>query len=200
MPNAEDDLEIARASYNLAVAGLNDNSAVSAEASIAGARQALDQALAGPRSEEIAAARLQVEQAALSLEQANINRDKAEAALADTELFAPWSGTVLSVDSAPGSFVGAGSSVITLFDAGHLQFETSNFSERDLAQIAPGQPVAVTLKAYPGEPLGGQVARIAPLAQGTIGDAATFTVIITLDPTALELLPGMTGRVEISSS
>ena len=41
--------------------------------------------------------------------------------------------------------------------------------------------------------------RIAPLAEGTIGDAATFTVIIQLEPTGLDLLPGMTGRVEINS-
>ena len=47
----------------------------------------------------------------------------------------------------------------------------------------------------------GQVhAHVVPLAEGTIGDAATFTVIIeALRIQELELLPGMTGRVEIKS-
>ena len=196
---AEDELEVARANYSLAVAGLNSNSAVSAEASIANARQALSQALSGPKGEEIAAARLQVEQAKLSLEQAEINRDKAEAALDESRLFAPWAGTILSVDSSLGSMVGAGTAVVSLLDSSSLQFETNNFSERDLAQVAPGQAVMVTLKAFPNDPLPGEVLRIAPLAEGTIGDAATFTVIIDMEETELELLPGMTGRVEINS-
>ena len=198
--SAEDELEVAQASYSLAIAGLNSNSAVSAEASIANARQALSQALTGPKAQEIAAARLQVEQAELSLEQAQFNSEKAGAALDETHLLAPWAGTILSVDSSLGSIVGAGTAVVTLLDTSRLQFQTNNLSERDLAQIAPAQPVIVTLKAYPNDPLPGQVKRIAPLAQGIIGDAATFTVIIQIEPTNLDLLPGMTGRVEINSS
>lgn len=199
IPQAEDQLRIAQANYNLAAAGVNSNSAVSAEASIAGARQALEQALSGPSEEDIAAARLQVEAADLALAQAQINQEKAEKALEDTRLLAPTGGTVLAVDSAPGSLVGSGTPVITLLDLANLHFETNNLSERDLAQITPGQEVALTLKAYPNETVNGRVLRIAPVAEGTIGDAATFTVIIDLEETALALLPGMTGRVEIVS-
>lgn len=196
---AEDNLAIARANYNLAIAGLNDNSAVDAEAAIANAQQALGQALSGPGAEEISAARLQVEAAELSRQQAEINLEKATNALADSELFAPGAGTVLTVDSTPGSFVTSGTPIITLLDTSRLQFQTNNLSERDLAQIKPGQPVTLTLKAYPNDPLPGHVARIAPLAAGTIGDAATFTVMIDLEETDLNLLPGMTGRVEIAN-
>ncbi len=199
IPNAEDQLRIARANYNLAIAGLNSNSAVSAEASIASARQALQQALKGPAPEDIAAARLGVEQAQLALEQARLNLAKVEESLADTQLTAPWAGTVLSVDSAPGSFVGAGTAVVTLLDTEALLFQTNNLSERDLAQLSPGLPAVVTLKTYANEPIGGEVVRIAPRAEGSIGDAATFAVLIRLEERDLQLLPGMTGRVEISS-
>ena len=41
------------------------------------------------------------------------------------------------------------------------------------------------------------VAYVVPTASGIVGDAATFTVIIDLEPADLPLLPGMTGRVEI---
>ena len=200
VPNAEDQLRVAQANYNLALAGLNDDSAVSAEANIAAARQALDQALRGPKEAEIAAARLQEEQAQLALEQAQISLANAEKALADARLTAPWAGTILSVDSAPGSLIGAGTPVVTLLDTENVRLHTSNLSERDLAQIAPGRPAVITLKSYPGTPLEGRVLRVAPVAEGTIGDAATFTVIIEIGETTLELLPGMTGRVEITGA
>jgi len=199
IPAAEDRLEVARASYNLAVAGQNSNSAVSAEASIASAQQALEVAKTGPKAEDIEAARLQVEAAELALQQAGITQEKAEKALDDTRLLAPSDGTVLSVDSAPGSLVGSGTPVVTLLDTSALQFQTSNLSERDLAQIHPGLEAEITLKAYPSETVNGRVLRVAPLAEGTIGDAATFAVLIELDESELELLPGMTGRVEITS-
>jgi HlyD family secretion protein len=199
VPRAEDQLRIAEANYNLAIAGLNSNSALGVEANIAGARQALEQARTGPKAEDIDTARLQVESAQLALEQAQINQEKAEKAIEDTRLIAPSGGTVLSVDSAPGSLVGSGTPVVTLLDTTALQFETNNLSERDLAQIDPGQEALITLKAYPNQSVDGRVLRVAPVAEGTVGDAATFTVIIDLGETELPLLPGMTGRVEIVS-
>jgi len=195
--NAEEGLQIAYANYNLASAGLNDNNALGAEASIASARQALNQAQTGPKESEIAAARLQVDQAGLSLELAEFNLEQTRNALEDAVLVAPWAGTVLSVETAPGAIVGGGSPILTLLDTEDLQFHTTNLSERDLADIEPGQAVRITLKSYPSQEISGTVVRIAPLASGGIGDAATFAVVIDLDPVDLLLLPGMTGRAEI---
>ena len=188
---------MARANYNLTAAGLNTDNALSADAGVASAQQALSQAKTGPRESDIAQARLQVEQANLSLEQAKFGLDQARNALKDAVLLAPWQGTVLSVETAPGAIVGAGSPIITLLDTDDLQFYTSNLSERDLAEIEPGQVVQITLKSYPGQPIEGRVDRIVPQAGGAIGDAATFAVVIDLQPTDLLLLSGMTGRAEI---
>ena len=195
--NAEEGLAVARANYNLTSAGLNNDSALNAEAGIASAQQALNQAQTGPRESEIALARLQVEQANLSLEQAQFGLDQARNAVEDAVLIAPWQGTVLSVDTAPGAIIGAGAPILTLLDTKDLQFYTSNLSERDLAEIEPGQMVQITLKSYPGQPIKGEVVRIVPQAGGVIGDAATFVVVIELEPTDLLLLSGMTGRAEI---
>jgi multidrug resistance efflux pump len=195
--NAEEALQIAYANYNLASAGLNDNNALGAEASVASARQALSQAQTGPKEADIAAVRLQVDQAELSLELAEFSLEQATDAMEDAVLVAPWDGTVQSVETAPGAIVGGGSPILTLLDTGDLQFHTTNLSERDLAEIEPGQAVRITLKTYPGQEIGGIVVRIAPLASGGIGDAATFAVVIDLDPIDLLLLPGMTGRAEI---
>jgi len=83
---------------------------------------------------------------------------------------------------------------------GELEFHTSNLSERDLPQVEIGRPVRVLLKAYPDQPLTGTIVRIAPQAGPIVGDAATFAVMITLEPAGLDLRPGMTGRAEIASA
>jgi multidrug resistance efflux pump len=197
---AQEALSVAQAQYNLTAAGLeNEATLMNAQASIASAQQALDQATKGPRESEIASARLNVEQAELSLEASQFNRQQAEDAQARAQLLAAEGGTVLSVDVAPGAIVGVGIRIITLLDLDRLEFHTTNLSERDLAQIAPGQTAVVTLKAYPDEPIEATVERIGLLAGPAIGDAATFPVVLMLGDTDLELRPGMTGRAEIYS-
>jgi multidrug resistance efflux pump len=197
LQSAQEGLQVAWANYNLAAAGLNDNSALNAEASVASAQQALNQAHTGPTDSDIASARLQVEQARLSLQQTEFNRDLARHALEDAFLVAPWGGTVLSLDTAPGAMVGGGSPILTLLDTEDLQFHTTNLSERDLADIEPGQSVQISLKTYPGQEISGTVVRVVPQASGAVGDAATFVVVVDLEASELLLLPGMTGRGEI---
>lgn len=196
---AEENLEVARAQYNLAVAGLNNDTAVSAEASVVSAQQALEQATNGPKESEIRAAELQVEQAGVGLEQALFSLQQAQDALAKAELTAPWDGAVISVEVSPGGIIGAGAPIVTLLNTTQLQFHTSNLSERDVAQIAPGQPATIVLKSYPNSEIEGTVAGVAPQAAGMVGDAAVFTVKIDITTDDLTLRPGMTGRVEIRS-
>ena len=135
--------------------------------------------------------------AKVSLAQSELSLAQAQAALADDRLIAPWTGTVLSVDAAPGALVGGGSPIVTLLDTTQLEFHTTNLSERDLGYIFPGQTAVVTLKAYPNEPIEAVVVRIGLLAGGAVGDAATFPVILALSETDLDIRPGMTGRADI---
>jgi HlyD family secretion protein len=197
LQNAQEGLTVARANYALARAGLSDNTALDAAAAVASAEQALSQSQSGPEESQIAAARLQVQQAEIALAQAESNREVAQQALQNAKLEAPWSGTILSVEETPGVLVGAGVPIVTLLDSDSVQFQTANLSERDLAYVTPGQPVQLTLKSYAGQPIDGIVAYIVPQASGQVGDAATFTVVIDVGDTDLELLPGMTGRAEI---
>ncbi len=195
---AEENLRVARANYNLAFAGLNNDTALSAEASIINAQQALEQAQKPPTAEQIEAAHLSISQAELSLQQSELSQEQAQEALQDAQLTAPTDGTVLSVDVAAGATVGAGSPILTMLDTTQLQFHTTNLSERDLGRIEAGQTVQVTLKTFPNDLIEGSVARIGVQATGTVGDAAIFPVIITLEQTELDIRPGMTGRAEIA--
>ncbi|MFZ0544262.1 MAG: HlyD family efflux transporter periplasmic adaptor subunit [Candidatus Promineifilaceae bacterium] len=197
LQQAQESLSVARANYNLTAAGINRDSALSAEASLVSAQQALEQAKTGPTDSDISAAELQVAQAELSLEQAQMSLAQAQQSVEDAQLVAPWSGTVLSVEIAQGALVGNGTPIITLIDTNNVEFHTNNLSERDLAQIEVGQPVEITLKSYPNDPIDGVVSRVAPQASELLGDAATFTVVVSLNETELDLLIGMTGRAEI---
>lgn len=198
LQQAQEALAVAYAQYNLTAAGLDKEAALlNAQVAILSAQQALEQARSGPGESEIAAARLRVAQAALALEQSALAREQAARALARARLTAPIGGTVLSVEVAAGALVGAGTPIVTLLDADRLEFHTNNLSERDLAQITPGQRAVVTLKAYPDQPIEAEVRRIGLQAGPPVGDAATFPVVLELSQTALDLRPGMTGRVEI---
>jgi multidrug resistance efflux pump len=194
---AEENLRVALANYSLAAAGINNDSALNAEASVLSAQQALENAQKPPTAEQIEAAQLSVSQAELSLQQSQLSVEQAQEAVQNAQLTAPAGGTVLSVEVAEGAMVGAGSPVITLLNTAELEFHTSNLSERDLARIAPGQSVQVTLKAYPNDVIEGTVVRIGSQAMGMVGDAAVFPVMISISSEDLDIRPGMTGRAEI---
>ena len=182
-----------------------------AQAQLADAQREWERVREGPSAGNIA--RVEVELAAaqaewevlrdgpdpekVSLAQSELNLAQAAAERADTQLYAPWTGTVLSVEAAPGALVGGGSPIVILLDTTQLEFHTTNLSERDLAQISPRQTAMVTLKAYPDAPIEAAVARIGWQAGEFVGDAATFPVILVLRETDLDIRPGMTGRAEI---
>ncbi|MDX1413868.1 MAG: efflux RND transporter periplasmic adaptor subunit [Candidatus Promineifilaceae bacterium] len=197
----QENLEVARAQYSLSLAGLNNDTAINAQANVVSARQALEQARSGPRPSEITAAHLRLEQSQLTLQQSENSLDEAQNALSNARLLAPWQGTILTVELSPGEMAGPGTPIVTLLDTDELQFHTNNLSERDLAQIEPGRTAEIILKAYPNQTLSGVVARIAPQAEGSVGDAAVFTVMIDLvDIPDLNLRPGMTGRANINGA
>ncbi|MCP4422339.1 MAG: HlyD family efflux transporter periplasmic adaptor subunit [Chloroflexi bacterium] len=197
---AEENLRVARANYSLAFAGLNNDTALSAEASVVNAQQAFEQAQKPPTVEQIEAAQLSVSQAEISIQQSALSLEQAQEAVLNAQLTAPTAGTVLSVEVATGAMIGAGSPILTLLDTTQLQFHTSNLSERDLGRVEPGQSVQVTLKAFPNDVIEGNVIRIGSQATGFVGDAAVFPVIISISSSDLEIRPGMTGRAEIAGN
>ena len=134
------------------------------EADLAVAQAQLAQAQANlatlQGSQPFAAAQLRVDQAALSLGQSEMSLTQAQLDLEKAQLVAPWAGTVLSVEAAPGSLVGTGTPIITLLDMTRLEMHTTNLSERDFGQIFTGQSAVVALKAYPNQPIEATVLRI----------------------------------------
>ncbi|HOT92611.1 MAG TPA: HlyD family efflux transporter periplasmic adaptor subunit [Anaerolineae bacterium] len=135
---------------------------------------------------------------ARAIEDAERELAKAQAALKNAVLLAPWDAIVLSVDVAPKATVSAGTPVMTLLNiADGLRFVSENLSEQHVAALRPGQKATITLRAYPETPLEGVVEAIIPQAKAAQTTDARFTVHVRLAPTDLALLPGLTGRAEI---
>ena len=152
------------------------------------AQAQLDLLQAGPSSEEVAAAEAAVDQAQAQLA-------AAQARLDQTMLQAPFAGTIAALNVDPGETVVPGQVVLALADLYRLQVETTDLSERDVAEVAVGQQATVFV-----EPLGveveGRVARIAPRAT-TIGGDVVYRVVVELDEQPAGLRWGMSVKVEI---
>jgi len=83
-------------------------------------------------------------------------------------------------------------------DTSHWYVETRNVGELSIGQVQAGQKVLVRVHAFQRAVLHGRVATISPVAVVQQGDT-TYTLMIELDPTDLNLRPGMNVRVEIQT-
>jgi multidrug resistance efflux pump len=196
---AQAQLAQAQATYAALADGIPPADLAVAEARLSTAQAAYDALEEGINPNELARAEAELANAQIQLTIAQNNLEKAIEAQEDINLVAPWSGTVLTVEAAPGALVGSGTPIITLLASTEFEFHTINLSERDLAKISPGQQAVVTLKAYPDQAIEATVVRVGWQAGEPVGDAATFPVVLSLGEANLDIRPGMTGRVEIHS-
>ena len=88
---------------------------------------------AGPDPDDVALAEARLTNAEAQLA-------AAKAAIADRELLAPFDGVISAVHVNPGEWVAPGSPVLLIGDLDHLQVETTDLGEIDVAQIQVGDP------------------------------------------------------------
>jgi multidrug resistance efflux pump len=160
-----------------------------AEAEIRRAQAQVDLLEAGARPETVAAAEAEVAAAEAALEQA-------QAALSETELRAPFAGTVASLDVKVGEQVTPGSPIMVLADLSAWQIETDDLTELSVVRIQEGDPVLVNFDAIPDLELPGTVVRIKAIGESKMGDI-TYTVIILPDELDERLRWNMTATVVI---
>jgi multidrug resistance efflux pump len=132
-----------------------------------------------------------------AVEDARYKLAEAQADLENARLYAPWDGLVLSLEAGVGSTVGSGKAIVALLNVEEIHFVTQNLSERHIAQLRRGQRAEITLRAYPAVVLPGTVHVVLPQMERTSDSEARFAAYIRLDESELDLLPGMTGRVEV---
>ncbi|MBW4469126.1 MAG: efflux RND transporter periplasmic adaptor subunit [Stenomitos rutilans HA7619-LM2] len=157
-------------------------------------QQALDLQKVGSRPEDVATARAQVlsAQGALETIQADLN---------DTVIRAPFGGIVTKKYADPGAFVtpstagssasSASASILALASTNQI---SANVAETNIAQIKVGQPVKITVDAYPGKTFDGKVLQVA--AQSTVTQNVTsFEVKSSVSDLANLLRSGMNASV-----
>jgi HlyD family secretion protein len=129
------------------------------------ARAQLDLAREGTRSEQIAAQRALVDQAAAGLRQA-------ESALDDAIILAPFGGVVTIRHREPGETVAAGAPVVTVMDADD-RWVLIYVREDAIGRVSIGQPARIASDTWPDRGYEGRVTFIASQAEFTPANVQT---------------------------
>ncbi len=188
LQQASVDYERARAQYELTVAHPTDSELKQAAAQVAQARATLAALEEKPTPEELAIARAQVTQARAALTQARLNLEEAT-------LTAPFAGTVADVNIEVGQMVNSGTPVIILTDPASYHVDLY-IDETEIGQVRVGQPVVITLDAFPDEEIEGEVTAIKSI--GTVsGGIVTYEVRVEIAPTELPIRSDMTASATV---
>lgn len=185
-----------------------------AQAMLSEAERELERVLDGPEAGEVALLEAQIDNGYrdfaifdsgadpedVALAEARITNAEAQlaaakAAIVDRELVAPFDGVISAVHVNPNEWVAPGSPVLLVGDLDHLQVETTDLSEIDVAQISLNDTAVVTFDALPELVLEGTVVSIAPKADE--GSGVNFPVLIELSEIPPALRWGMTAFVDI---
>lgn len=143
-------------------------------------------------------AKARYDKARAQLRSSQAAADVARAALAQTEIRAPFDGVVLTKNANVGDNITPFSSaadskgaVVTIADMSTLEVE-ADVSESSVAKLALGQAVDIGLDALPNERFSGRIARMVP----TIDRAkATRLVKLSFDQIDPRILPDMSSKV-----
>jgi membrane fusion protein, multidrug efflux system len=199
--------ELAQAEARLAALRLSRNQAQSRVVEAAAKLKQSDQVAA-----TVSEARALADQAHAQVALASAARELAALELSYTKIYAPSSGTVSRKSINVGQSVAAGQSIVQLVP--DARWVTANFKETQLAAMRVGQPVSLTVDAYPGVTFHGQVESLAAATGARFSllppDNATgnFTKVVQripvrvrvlAPPSAEQLVPGMSVAVDIDT-
>jgi membrane fusion protein (multidrug efflux system) len=159
---------------------------------------------------QVAALQAQQASAEASVGQAMAQVDQARLNLSYSVITAAQPGRVVQLGAGVGEYVAAGAS-LTMFVPDDL-WVTANFKETQLDHMRPGQPVTLTIDAYPDRPVRGHVASVQPgsgtafsllPAQNATGNYVKITqrvpvkIVIDDAPADVALGPGMSVEPEV---
>ena len=156
------------------------------------AQSALEIVKAGPQA-------LQSPLVALGPEMARLEQSRQN--VENTRLTAPADGVVTTLVFQAGEYANPGAPVVALSDLNTLEAEV-NLDETDVSRIQVGMPVLISVDAFPGQELSGQVTEIS-LSANVQSGVVLYPVTVRLDLTdpstgsgqVLPLRSGMTINV-----
>jgi HlyD family secretion protein len=136
-------------------------------------------------------------QAAIQQAQARLKID--ETNLANTIIYSPVDGIILSRNVDPGQTVAASLQAPVLFtlaeDLTQMKLQV-DVDEADVGIVREGQNATFTVEAYPGRVFDARIAQLRYGSQVTNG-VVTYTTLLYVDNSDLVLRPGMTATAKI---
>lgn len=179
--------------------GLRNQDVANARAALLQAQANLDTARANRAQIGIRAADIESAKAQIARSQAQFGNAKVQ--LESTTIRAPRAGVILqkyveqgTIITSGQSFNSVGTSIVQIGDLSRI-FVNAQVDEADIAQVAVGQKVKVTLDAFPEEEFEGRVRRVDP--RGTTDQNVTtiLTQVEILKPNR-RLRPGLNSECE----
>lgn len=192
-PASEVELELAqadikKAEFSLEVAKEKIEAEASRDMDIELQQQRISQAedglkLALTNQKQIDRKQRDLESAKASLKRSQGQRDLRQIEFEDTIIKAPISGTILEKKVEEGQVITSrlssiasseGQTLVTMADLNTV-YVVTEVDETDIGKVQIGQPVTITVEAYPDMPFEGEVLKIAPIGQ-VIQNITTFEV------------------------
>ena len=152
---------------------------------------------ASPGQIESVQANLRLTEAELELARSTLS--EAQTALGQTEVRAPFAGTVAEIALEVGEQAIAGQTVLSIGDMTSWVIETTDLSELEVVRLAVGDAATVTFEALPELTLTGTVDGIQVRGTNANG-GVVYAVAIRPDTHHPELRWGMTATVRITPS
>ncbi len=125
--------------------------------------------------------------------QAKANLDLSQAQLANLIILSPMNGGVTKRYVDPGTMVKDTAPILTLMDLSEMKMLV-NVIEREFVRLQIGQPVKVTVTAFPNRTFQGRISVITPALEM---QSRTAEIQIAIPNPGYVLNPGMFGRAEI---
>lgn len=188
---AEVAYEIAKTNVDLKIATAQTNVDIQ-QAAVSSAEAALDLKVVGPRAVDVAPLRAQLQDANVSLAQAENN-------LNNVRIVAPVDGTVTDVVSDIGEQITPNVAQIRMIGTEVYDIE-AQVPEADIVKVQVGQDVEITLDAYGDEIKFKGVVTSENPDQTKVLDAIYYKIRVSLEKTDKDIKPGMTANVIVTTN
>jgi multidrug efflux pump subunit AcrA (membrane-fusion protein) len=129
-----------------------------------------------------------------ALQTAKFNVQTARATLDGTQIFAPMSGTIISVSAQVGDNVSS-SPIIDLGDLTNLYLKTY-VNESDYQMFQVGREADIVFDAIPDQTFKGKVIQVDPGLDSST-NTRVVSGLVQMDPTTVNLLMGMSASVDV---
>lgn len=191
-------LKLDQATYQAAVK-VAENVVSRATLTVEAAQLQVDQLPPDASPGQIEAVQANLRLAEAELELARSTLSSAQTDLLQTEVRAPFAGTVADVALEVGEQAVAGQTVISIGDLSSWLIETTDLSELEVVRLAVGDRATVSFDALPDASIEGTVDRIQ--VRGTTADGGVvYAIAIRPDSNVAALRWGMSATVRIRPS